>query len=347
MSYSITSVEAEELGFGYTEDDFNEISLTDYFGETKELVIPEFIDGKRVVGIQPYFSNDNETIETLTILGCLDYIDMQAFSGCKNLKTLNIKLGVRELAKDAFKGCGIPVIEKNGVIYMEANENPCCIALGPNGEEESIHLTLGSKIVVRDAFRGSNITEMRIGSAEFVGSFAFSDCKKLKIFTTGLYPYYIGCDAFNGCKNLETVLIHNISIFHENLFKDCVSLNNVVLKEPLMIIKSNAFCNCKKLTYLLLPQSVITIEADAFLGCDSLETIKYQGNLESSVSFNIEDIDGNSFTVEADDLEFNEYGNLAKYINDQNKRYSIKKMKKVSADRLKELREKYKLDKLF
>ncbi|MBR1513844.1 MAG: leucine-rich repeat protein [Bacteroidales bacterium] len=60
---------------------------------------------------------------------------------------------------------------------------------------------------------------------------------------------------------------YDVSSIGEEAFKQCDSLQNIVIQNPVSIIKSRAFENCSRLCSVTLPDSLITIGISAFASC--------------------------------------------------------------------------------
>ena len=67
----------------------------------------------------------------------------------------------------------------------------------------------------------------------------------------------IGTSAFERCKNLEEVILENITIISAYMFRECENLRQVYI-----------------------PKSIKIIEENAFYGCNNIETVYYEGTEE-------------------------------------------------------------------
>ena len=82
----------------------------------------------------------------------------------------------------------------------------------------------------------------------------------------GLPVTSIGKSAFEGCTNLETLIIWgDIETFGDNCFKNCTSLEEVSIPSSTEIIGKSAFENCSNIASIVIPASVTYIHPDAFL----------------------------------------------------------------------------------
>ena len=128
-----------------------------------------------------------------------------------------------------------------------------------------------------------------------IGQFAFRGCTTLTSITLPNSITTIGAEAFarsgltsinwparattiqsnifNGCTNLETVLIaEGIINIRDGVFKGCTALTNINLPSTISNIGQEAFHGCSSLTTIIIPDSVqkITFGSNVFQGCRSL-----------------------------------------------------------------------------
>lgn len=338
MGLSISAKEAEELGIDYSIIG-NEVYITSYYGNNSEFIVPEEIEGKEVVSIRAFCFSDNEYLESVVIPFVLDRIEMCAFEGCVNLKKLTITHGVKNISKDAFDNTGLKVSKEEDILYLEANDNPYYIVLGKCGNRKDISFNYQARIIVCHAFEETDIEQARVGRVEFVGDYAFCNCKNLVIFTLSLNTHYLGESALEDCSSLKTVVTHNITRINKCTFHGCKSLTTCTLNEPLLKICVGAFGGCESLESILFPHSLVEISDGAFSGCTSLNMAKYSGNLESNVYFEMKDYKGDIITKTADELEEENYGKLTKYLLDEDNSYYITKNKRLTDKERQELRE--------
>lgn len=70
----------------------------------------------------------------------------------------------------------------------------------------------------------------------------------------------------------------------EGAFRDCTSLQTILLPDSLLVIGDSAFCNCQELTDVALPPHLYAIGPYAFVDCRKLtnidipETVRYIGS---------------------------------------------------------------------
>lgn len=86
----------------------SEIWITGMTAEAENIVIPEYIDGLPVAGIESYSFSQSEyssSIKSVVIPKTVKYISDGAFSDCNNMESLTISDGVEYIGAFAFAGC--------------------------------------------------------------------------------------------------------------------------------------------------------------------------------------------------------------------------------------------------
>ncbi|MDE6519759.1 MAG: leucine-rich repeat protein [Ruminococcus sp.] len=86
----------------------SEIWIAGMTAEAENIVIPEYVDGLPVVGIESYSFGNSEyssSIKSVVIPKTVKYIGEGAFSYCQNIESLTISDGVEHIGGFAFVGC--------------------------------------------------------------------------------------------------------------------------------------------------------------------------------------------------------------------------------------------------
>lgn len=106
--YSNSGTTSFKDNFYYELDDDGNIIITGYKGKEKNVVIPEYVSGVKVVAIADnVFSRGikGSDIESVTIPGSIKEIGDNAFCRCRELETVKISEGVETIGDSAFWGC--------------------------------------------------------------------------------------------------------------------------------------------------------------------------------------------------------------------------------------------------
>ena len=105
-SVAAVPVSALELwDFEYKVNSDGTATITDYYGEVTELVIPSTLDGYKVTEIGSYAFRDCSSLTGITIPDGVEYIGDSTFSGCSSLTGITIPSSVTSIGDDAFCGC--------------------------------------------------------------------------------------------------------------------------------------------------------------------------------------------------------------------------------------------------
>jgi hypothetical protein len=148
------------------------------------------------------------------------FIGPLAFQGCTYMSEISIPSSVIQIADNAFKGC------ENLPIYNGARYAGDCLITAIYSS--SYHIEPYTRFILGGAFYGCDIANIKIpdsiisiGDSAFqesslnyihisdnvttVGSYAFADCKQLKIAIIGSSVTSIGDKAFANCNSLKEI----------------------------------------------------------------------------------------------------------------------------------------------
>ncbi|MBO7496591.1 MAG: leucine-rich repeat domain-containing protein [Salinivirgaceae bacterium] len=198
-------------------------------------------------------SNDPPYSGTLSIADVITLDDVKkykvtsiwmfAFSGCKNLTTVNIPSSVKNIGStggETFAGCG-----NLEAINVESGNNSYTSIDGVLFDKNK------TVIICYPADKDGTTYEI----PETVTK--------------------IGFRSFLGCDKLESVTIpENVREINREAFYDCTNLKSVNIPEGVTDIGLNAFSGCESLASLFIPSSVEYIGDDAF---SDVQRVVYAG----------------------------------------------------------------------
>lgn len=183
--------------------------------------------------------NNNIKITSVTA-NHITNIASSTFSGCTSLKSVMLGNSLVKIGDWAFHGC---------------------TAL------EKINLPAGLTSIGANCFNGCNSlfssSTLKIpSSVTSVGERAFlgSGVKEVDWATQVAVPK----SAFNGCKNLASINLHQTCGISDDAFSGCTSLESIAIPQSCTTIGSRAFRGCSALTYVFLHKYFTTIGNYAF-----------------------------------------------------------------------------------
>lgn len=222
--------------FSYEDLENNEIRLINFLNNgLKNIVIPEYIDGKKVVEIDEILNN--EKIEKLYFPNSLKKITEYLCYNCYELKEVYLPKTLEKLEAFTFTNC-----------Y----------------KLEKINLENIKSIGVECFAYCSKLKNLKLDSLHTISPFAFYNCTSIfSILAPNLR--YISNSAFESCINLQSIFFNEkLTHIGNSAFKDCICLSKIKLTEFIFDIQANTFENCKSLTTINFPKELAYIREKAF-----------------------------------------------------------------------------------
>lgn len=149
-----------------------------------------------------------------------------AFSGCPNLKTINIPMSVKVIGEECFDCCKsletIKIPNSVEAIYPKAFFK--CESL------INVVMSDNVKLIEEETFACCyNLKNIMLGeSIERIDDGAFMHCESLSSIKIPDSVTYIGYHAFFGCDSLTSITLpKGISKLGDNIFDDCNNLNSI------------------------------------------------------------------------------------------------------------------------
>lgn len=168
-----------------------------------EVVVPREVEYKdrqlQVIGIGTGAFRETD-IESVLLPSSIQYIDSEAFYGCKKLRSIDLPNSIRSIYSGAFRGCK----------SLESIEIPDNVT----GLSNSI-------------FSGcTNLTEITFGKITSIGDYAFSGTaiSHLELPET---LKSIGGYCFSGCEQLKSLYIPSCNDMDASVIWDCYSLKTL------------------------------------------------------------------------------------------------------------------------
>lgn len=192
------------------------------------VVIPNVIEGKRVIAVGNHAFKGCVGIEKIIISEGIEILGNGVFLNCKQLREAELLDSLRRIGTTDATGC--PSV-------------------------------LGSMTKFDGVFEYTALTSITIpDSVKYVGEYTFAGCDRLKkvILPSKLREIHKG--TFRWCRGLEeAVLPRELEAVRLSAFEGCESLKSVDLPEGVTSIEEGAFAGCKNLASIYIPDSVVEI----------------------------------------------------------------------------------------
>lgn len=215
LSFQGAKVKASNGEYTYKELQDGNIEIESYTGSEKEVVIPDEIDGKKVVSLGEY-SFCWLDIEKITLNESLVKISRYTFTSLPNLKEVIFNKNLKEIGENAFVNC-------RGLT--------------------SVNIPQGVKRIGESAFsKCTSLENVNLScSISTIEKYTFAGCVSLRNITMSDDITSIGDYVFDGCKELESICLpDNLKTIGESCFSGCRSLKSITIPRGVTSIGENA-----------------------------------------------------------------------------------------------------------
>ena len=306
--------------FTYSLDDDGNATITGYTGNVSALVIPEEIDGHKVIALGDNAFKGKKLLEYVEIANTVTYIGSQCFESDKELANVKLSSNIKRMESGAFGNCTslteitIPKsLEEAGREYGFGmyDYGPFCGCTNL----KTVKLEKGLTQIAGNLFmRCYGLEDIDIpDTVTTIGENAFKLCTSIRSVTIPDTVTYIGSQCFESDKELVNVkLSSNIKRMESGAFGNCTSLTEITipksleeagreygfgmydygpfcgctnlktvkLEKGLTQIAGNLFMRCYGLEDIDIPDTVTTIGENAFKLCTSLENVKMYNSID-------------------------------------------------------------------
>lgn len=233
--------------------DNDKVCIRSYYGSETDLVIPQEIDGQKVVEIANLYSKTKLTRVTVPESVRSIWGHPWHFPNLKEIQLPNTPIAISDGVFEETAYYNTASNWENGVLYIGK------------------HL-----IKARDSVAGAY--QIKQGTLT-VAEEAFRNCVSLTEITVPSSVLLLGRYAFNNCKALYKAELQSTADIPMDCFYECAALTSINIPNGVTNIGERAFYNCTSLNKVTLPDSVTDIESDTFYGCSSLEEVVFSANL--------------------------------------------------------------------
>lgn len=215
VAFSQNQVAAEE-DFQYEEANGG-VKITAYVGSEQIIVIPESIDGKKVVALGSVAFADLP-VRAVSVPDCVELIEKGAFADCDNLATLRLP----------FVGDGGENTHFGYIFGADSYENH---AVKVPASLDMILLGEKTAEIAENAFAGCKTVSavvLPVG-IERIGDFAFFECRDLVYISRNIAVKEVGDYAFGYCSSLFKAEFLMAESLGHGAFYGCNSLRSLSL----------------------------------------------------------------------------------------------------------------------
>lgn len=214
--------------------------IYEYNGSDEELVIPDTLDGHKVVSISDNAFWNNEFIKAFKIPDSVTHIGSWAF------------LGTDFYYNDANW--------ENGVLYIGK------FLIAADNITGTYTIKDGTTVIADEAFSEYH---------DYIGTDGYAvEYSKIEKIIIPDSLTHIGSEAFKNCQELTSVTLPNeLKSIGDRAFESCLALNSISIPNGLKSIEEGTFESCSTLKSINIPNGVTTIGYEAFKNCSSLNSV--------------------------------------------------------------------------
>ena len=292
----VSGEEANAWKYNYYHE--GEVYIEDYLGDNDHIVIPTFINGKRVTNLDNFgletckasvveipgsiknlaghLGYQNENIQTVIVGEGVETIGESCFSFVENLKTIKVSRSVISVGDIAFKYT--PWYEAQddliiiGSVLTEMKQDHAVLNV-PQGIKTVGRLVAESKSALRKVVLPESVTTL----CESAFSGRGNENIKEFIFTDSLTN--IGLHSFGYNKWTES-FGDNPVIINNQLYQFKVSGSQVVIPDGVTKICDGVFKENKDIKSVVFPKTLKSIGEQAFSECPNLTSISLPEGVE-------------------------------------------------------------------
>jgi len=233
------------------------VSITDYKGSAKNLIIPATIEEVPVISVSV---KDIKCEQIFVTEGITDV----AFPNAKNLRAISLPSTLEVIY--SFEEC----------IMLTSVSIPFGVDSIYNFQKSGLRsIVIPASVSFLGKFHNSkDLISAEISGDNLKWDSSFLNCEALQtVIIHGGVPN-IGKEAFRNCKSLKNLTLPNsLRTIEDEAFRACSSLTSVVIPNGVRSIGEGAFRDCTNLSSISIPKSVTEIHKDAFRDCKNLITV--------------------------------------------------------------------------
>ena len=282
--------------FTYSLDDDGNATITGYTGNVSALVIPEEIDGHKVIALGDNAFKGKKLLEYVEIPNNVVKIGSYVFANT-SLTDLKLPEKLTYLGRCVLSGnTGVTeIVIPKTLATVGAEWGNILAGDGPFHESNVQKATLekGITSIPRNLFhKNTTLTQVTIpDTVTKIEEFAFAECGNLESVSLPDNVNQIGEYVFAKTGIKEINIPDTVTIIRDHTFKNCTALKTINWSKSITDIQSYAFENCDALTKLAIPNTVTNIGEGAFYECGGLSAIAVPNSVKNLGSRAFENCD--------------------------------------------------------
>nr|WP_288683515.1 leucine-rich repeat protein [uncultured Anaerobutyricum sp.] len=282
--------------FTYSLDDDGNATIIGYTGNVSALVIPDEIDGHKVIALGDNAFKGKKLLEYVEIPNNVVKIGSYVFANT-SLTDLKLPEKLTYLGRCVLSGnTGVTeIVIPKTLATVGAEWENILAGDGPFHESNVQKATLekGITSIPRNLFhKNTTLTQVTIpDTVTKIEEFAFAECGNLESVSLPDNVNQIGEYVFAKTGIKEINIPDTVTTIRDHTFKNCIALKNINWSKSITDIQSYAFENCDALTKLDIPNTVTNIGEGAFYECGGLSDIAVPNSVKSLGSRAFENCD--------------------------------------------------------
>lgn len=231
------------------------ITIVEYIGYEQDVVIPEKINGKKVVAIDDGAFYSAYNVRSVWIPSTVSSIGEYVFDFAYKLEEIQIY------------GVGSKYYSRDGVLFSEADNS---LKYYPRGKDDIISYSVpdGIQKIERGAFYCNEFLKRVVlpDSIREIGESAFLGCEKLQNINIPYGIKKLNDGVFGSCAITQIDIPDSVTVIGNNVFSNCKSLKSIVIPSSVTQLGVFTFSYCSDLLGIEIPSSVKKIGEYAFIG---------------------------------------------------------------------------------